>query len=163
MIQEEGPVSWTISQWPWDGAAPFPVGGSLSFPLSHPPWMEGFLAPTVLWAPQEKKNPLQGLRGTQTCPPAASEEALTRGTEHPREQWPLGSGKGQGSGTAPTRAGFLGSGLALARTPTIFSHLHPSHLSASRMPGCQKQAEDVMLNEGPGSLRNRCKTTASRT
>lgn len=60
-------------------------------------------------------------------------------------------------GTAPPgvrqRAGLLGP----------HSHLHPSHFSASRLAGCQEQAEDVMLNEGPGSLRNRCKTTASRT
>lgn len=139
VIQEEGPVSWTISQWPWDGAAPFPVGGSLSFPLSHPPWMEGFLAPTVLWAPQEKKTPLQGLRGTQTCPPAASEEALMRGTEHPREQRPLGSGKGQGSGTAPTRAGFLGSGLALAPNPPSSPTCIPATSQPAKCPAVRNR------------------------
>ena len=70
-------MSWVASQWPWDGAGPFPAGHSLSFPLSCPPWTEGFLAPTVLWAPQEKRLPLQGLKGTQTCPAPASKEAAS--------------------------------------------------------------------------------------
>ena len=123
----------------------------------------GLLGPNCPLGSPGEKNPSPGLEGNSDLPPTCLGGGPHERHRAPEETAALGSGKGQGSGMAPTRAGFLGSGLALACTPTVFSHLHPSHFSASRMAGCQEQAEDMMLNEGPGSLRKRCKTTASRT